>query len=69
VTLEALDGPPSDLADEWEAVVEVSMFTTSGQLQVQDRGGPPVEGLTVEVEPGPIRVRVSARDRDSEERE
>jgi len=70
VTIERLDRPPGDPDPEWEAVAEVSLVSMTGRLHVRDWGGTPVEGLLVEgLEDGPIRVRVSARDRDSQERE
>ena len=62
VTLEKLDEAPGDPSDEWETVVDISMFNPTGELQVLDWDGRPVENLRIDVPPSDdwVRVRVQA---------
>jgi hypothetical protein len=68
VTLDRLDRPEDAPDPGWEAIAEVSIFTTSGKLQVGDWGGRPVAELFLEGLPKEswVRLRVHARGRDRE---
>jgi len=65
VTLEKQDEAPGDPSDEWETVVDISMFNPTGELQVVDWDGRPVENLRIDVPPSDdwVRVRVQATQR------
>lgn len=68
VTVDALAGPPEDEGlDEWDEVVDISMETTTGDLRVV---APMAERPTTLPSlsphgPGPYRLRVHARGRDT----
>ncbi|MGI8809035.1 MAG: hypothetical protein ACR2KK_14585 [Acidimicrobiales bacterium] len=70
VTLEILGQPPGDPAPVWEAVAEVSLVSVSGRLWIRDWDGRLTPDLDIDGLPiGPIRLRVSAEGRDTQERE
>jgi hypothetical protein len=67
VTIEARNHRPPEIdLERWEEVVEVSLTTDSGQVQVEEWGGPTRDDLgnLVAAGPGSYRLRVHARGRD-----
>ncbi len=63
VKVRVLDGPPSEPADDWEDVAEVSLRLTTG-LYVSELVSQDI-GMALDCEPGTYRIRVSARGRSA----
>jgi hypothetical protein len=56
------DDPPSEIADEWDAISETTLWCPRGRLSVHSLMGSTTEELVdLPVRPGLIRVRVHAR--------